>query len=84
MRHQADHGRRSTSLILSEPFGDLSLVYRAVDSGAVIRDVFVCLFPNSVFPTDGVYCTPYFVQPVLELRVVTTSQTTHHHRLIFH
>ena len=49
-----------------------------MDSGAVIHDVFVCLFSNSAFPTDGVYCAPNFVQPVLELRVVATSLMTHH------
>ena len=64
------------------PFWDLLLVCRVVDSGAVIHDVFCCLFSYSVFSTDGVYCVPYFVQPVLEFRVVATSQTTHH-RLLF-
>ena len=79
MRHQVDLGRRSTSPIFSEPFEDLSLVRWVVllhaavmDSGAFIHDVFGCLFRNSVFST-GVYCAPYFVQPVLELRVVATS-----------
>ena len=55
--------------IFSEPFEDLSLVCRfmrqVVDSGAFIRYVFGCLFSNSAFLTDGVYCVPYFVQPVL-------------------
>ena len=48
---------------------------RVVDSWAVIHDVFGCLFSNSAFSADGVYCAPYFVRPVLELRVVATSQT---------
>ena len=82
--HQVDLGRRSTSSpIFSEPFWDLSLVCRVVlvhtwvvDSGAVIHDVFGCLLSISTFSTDGVYGAPYFVQPVLELRVVSTSQTT--------
>ena len=40
------------------------------------------LYSNSAFSTDGVYCAPYYVQPVLELRVVATSLTTHR-RLLF-
>ena len=40
------------------------------------------LYSNSAFSTDGVYCAPYFVQPVLELRLVATSQTIHR-RLLF-
>ena len=47
-----------------------------MDSGAVMHDVFGYLFHNFTFSTDGVYCVPYFVQPVLELQVVATSQTT--------
>ena len=35
-----------------------------------------------IFHTDGVNCAPYFVQPVVELLVVATSQTTHHRLLI--
>ena len=42
-----------------------------VDCGSVIHDVFGCLFPNSTFSTDGVYCTPYFVQPVLVLLLLS-------------
>ena len=70
-------GRRSTSPIFYEPFRDLSLVCQMVDSREVIHDVFGCLFPNSVLSTDGVYSAPNYVQPVLELRVVATSKTTH-------
>ena len=53
-----------------------------VDSGSVIHDVFGYLFSNSAFSTDGAYCAPYFVQPVLVLRMVAISMTTHH-RLLF-
>ena len=35
MRHQVDLGRKSTSPIFSEPFGDLSLVFRLVLAHAV-------------------------------------------------
>ena len=38
--------------------------------------------PISAFYTDGVHFAPYFVQLVLELRVVATSQSTHR-RLLF-
>ena len=86
MRHQ---GRRSTSAIYVEPFGDLLLVCRVVlvhaaggGLWAVINETFGCLLPNSAFSTDGVHCAPYFVQTVLELRVVATSQTAHR-RLFF-
>ena len=57
-------------------------MWQVVDSCAVIHDVFGCLFSNSSFSTDGVYCAPYFVQPVVELRMVATSQTTHHRLLV--
>ena len=52
-----------------------------VDSGAVIHDMFGCLFPNFAFTTDGVYCAPYFVLQVLEIWVMVTSQLTHGHLL---
>ena len=52
-----------------------------VDYGVDIHDMFGCLFSNSAFSADGVYCTPYFVQTVLELPVVATSQTTQRHLL---
>ena len=52
-------------------FGNLPLVCRVVlvnaavvDSGAVMHDVYGCLFYNSAFSSDGVYCAPDFVQPV--------------------
>ena len=41
-----------------------------------------CLFSNPTFSTDSVNWAPYFVQPVHELRVVSTSQATHP-RLLF-
>ena len=82
VRHQVDLRRRSTSLILSEPFWDLSMECLVVDSWSVMHDELGCLFPNSVFSTDGVYCAPYFVQPVLEFLVVATTQTIHR-RLLF-
>ena len=44
-----------------------------VDSEVVIHDVFSCLLSNSSFSADGVYSSPYFVQPVLEIRVMATS-----------
>ena len=55
---------------------------RAVDSGVIIYDVFGYLFSNSTFSTDGVNCATYFVQPLLDIRVAVTSQTTHC-RLLF-
>ena len=55
---------------------------RVVDCGAVTHDVFGYLFSNSAFSTHGVYCAPYFVQPVLELRVEATSQKTHRHLIL--
>ena len=89
MRHQADLGQRSTSPIFAEPFGDPSPVCRlvfvhAAGGGflAVIHDMLGCRFLNYAFSTDGAYCAPYFIQPVLELRVVATSQMTNHHLLI--
>ena len=53
-------------------------MWQVVDSGAVIHDVFGCLFSNCVFSTDGVYSVTYFLQPVLERRKVATSQMTYH------
>ena len=68
------------------PSMDLSLVCRfmrrVVDSGKGLHGVFGCHFSNSAFSTDGVYSATYFVQSVLELRVVATFQTTHR-RLLF-
>ena len=89
MRHHAGLGQRSTSPTFSEPFGDLLqvcrwswFIWQVVDSCTVIHNVFDCLFFNSAFSTDGVYSAPYFVQSVVELRVVATSQTTHHRLLV--
>ena len=42
-----------------------------------LHDVFGCPFRNIAFSTDGVYCATYYVQRVLELRVMSISQTTH-------
>ena len=58
VRHQVYLGRRSTSPIFPEPFWDLSLVFRLVDFGSVIHDVFGSLFSNSAFYIDGVFCAP--------------------------
>ena len=55
---------------------------RVVDSGVFIHDVLGCLFSNYAFSTDGIYCAPCSMQPVLELRVVSTSQATYR-RLLF-
>ena len=57
-------------------------IRRVVDSEALMHDVFGCLFSNSASSTDGVYCAPYFVQPVPELMMVATSQTINR-RLLF-
>ena len=88
VRQHAVLGQRSTSPLFSEPFwifrqcvGLCRFMRRVVYSEAVIHEVFGCLFSNSAFPADGV-CALYFVQPVLELLVVATSQTIHR-RLLF-
>ena len=82
MRHQVGLGQRSTSPIFADPFGDLLLVCRVVDSGAFIHDVYACLFLNSTFSTDGVFCASYFCAACFELQEVATSQMTHR-RLLF-
>ena len=75
------------SHILSTLLG-MSLVYRScwfvwwvVDSGPVIHDLFGCLFTNSDLSTNVVYCASYFIQSVLEIRVMATSQSTHRYLL---
>ena len=52
-----------------------------VNSEAVIHDVFGCLFPNCAFSTDGVYCAPYFVQPILQFGAMATFQLSYRHQL---
>ena len=51
------------------------VIVHMADSVAFVHDMFGCLFPNSAFSTDDVYCAPYFVQPVHEVMVVATYQT---------
>ena len=85
-------GRSGTEIhfsIFSEPFWDHSLVCRVVLVHAAGGGFWGCharrvplSFPQFAFSTDGVYCAHCFVQPVLELRVMATSKTTHR-RLLF-
>ena len=83
-------GRSRTAFNFSDIFSTFSgssasvlywFMWRVVNYRTVIHDVFGCLFHISASSTDVVYCASYSMQPVLEMRVMATSQSTQRHLL---